>query len=77
VIHADLVRSTGGERRADRASPRFALAFARDEDAATMIEYAMMLMLIALACLVAVRLLGANTSAFFADAAARVTAAGS
>lgn len=42
-----------------------------------MIEYAMMLMLIALACLVALRMLGANASAFFADAAARVTAAGS
>lgn len=67
----------GRERHARRASPRILLDLLRDDDAATMIEYAMMLMLIALACLVALRMLGANASAFFADAAARVTAAGS
>lgn len=49
----------------------------RDESAATMIEYALMLAMIALACYVAVRLLGTSTSGFFTDAAARMSAAGS
>lgn len=50
--------------------------FTRDETAATMVEYALMLALLALVCVVAVQTLGSNTSTFFNDAAAKVEAAG-
>lgn len=50
--------------------------FIRDDAAATMVEYALMLALIALVCVAAVQVLGTNADAFFNDAAARVAAAG-
>lgn len=41
----------------------------RDERAATMVEYALMLALIAVVCIVAVRLIGNNASTQFNNAA--------
>ena len=40
---------------------------ARDERAATMVEYALMLVLIALICFLAVQVLGTSTSSGFAN----------
>jgi Flp pilus assembly pilin Flp len=48
----------------------------RDETAATMAEYALMLALLALVCVAAVEALGTGTSTFFSDAAAKVAEAG-
>jgi|GEM_PF-2785476 len=54
-----------------------ALDMFSDERGATLVEYALMLVMIALACFLAVQLLGSAAGGFFADAAARVSAAGS
>jgi pilus assembly protein Flp/PilA len=39
--------------------------FVRDEDGATMVEYALMLALIAVVCITAVGLIGANANTLF------------
>lgn len=51
--------------------------FVIDEDGATMVEYGLMLLLVSLACVVAVSLVGTNLVPKFAAAAAGVGAAGS
>jgi pilus assembly protein Flp/PilA len=43
--------------------------FAREDDGATMIEYGLMVALIAVACLLAVTTLGTNASGIFTQAA--------
>ena len=44
-----------------------AVTFGRDEQGATMVEYAVMLLLIALVCFAAVQLVGLNLNALFSD----------
>ena len=43
--------------------------FFKDEEGATMVEYALMLALIAIVCITAVRLIGSNTNSVFNSAA--------
>lgn len=43
--------------------------FFKDEDGATMVEYALMLALIAIVCIVAVRLIGTNANTVFSSSA--------
>ena len=47
-------------------------SFIRDEKAATMVEYALMVALIAVVALVAVRLLGTNASSTFSSAGSAI-----
>ena len=54
---------------------RIASAIARDEEGATMIEYALMLALIAIICFGAVQLVGTNTSNLYNDSADKIQAA--
>jgi pilus assembly protein Flp/PilA len=46
--------------------------FFKDEEGATMVEYGLMVALIAVVCIVAVALLGTNLSALFNDVAGHV-----
>lgn len=46
--------------------------FIRDERAATMVEYALMIALIAIVCIVAVQAIGENASTKFNDAATAI-----
>ena len=54
---------------------RIATAIARDEKGATMIEYGLMLALIAIVCFAAVQLVGTNTSNLYNDSADKIQAA--
>lgn len=45
------------------------IALWKDEEGATMVEYALMLALIAIVCIVAVALIGTNASTLFGTAA--------
>jgi len=45
------------------------LSFFKDEEGATMVEYALMLALIAIVCIVAVQLIGTQASSVFQSAA--------
>ena len=47
--------------------------FVREEEGATMVEYGLMVALIAVVCLVAVTALGVNVAAVFTSIAASVT----
>ena len=47
--------------------------FAADESGATMVEYAIMVALIAVVCIVAVQAVGTNTSATFNGVAGQLT----
>ena len=47
--------------------------FVRNEEAATMVEYALMLALIAIVCIVAVQLIGTNANTVFNNAATKLT----
>ncbi len=49
--------------------------FVKEEDGATMVEYGLMVALIAVVCIVAVSLLGTNLSAMFNKVAGNVSAA--
>lgn len=51
--------------------------FLKDEEGATMPEYALMIALIAVVCIVAVRLIGQNASAKFNEVATEIGNAGS
>jgi pilus assembly protein Flp/PilA len=46
--------------------------FFKDEEGATMVEYALMLALIAIVCITAVKLIGTNANATFGSAATAV-----
>ena len=46
--------------------------FFKDEEGATMVEYALMLSLIAVVCIVAVTLVGTNANAIFNDIASKL-----
>jgi pilus assembly protein Flp/PilA len=46
--------------------------FFKDEEGATMVEYALMLALIAIVCIVAVRAVGTNANAVFSSSAAEL-----
>lgn len=48
------------------------LDFLLDDRAATMIEYGLMLALIAIACVAAVRMVGSNTNALFDNASSEI-----
>jgi pilus assembly protein Flp/PilA len=50
-------------------------SFIRDEKAATMVEYALMVALIAVVCIVAVSLLGTAASTKFSETGASISAA--
>ena len=50
------------------------IRFFKDEEGATMVEYALMVALIAVVCIAAVTLLGGNMSARFAAIAAAIGA---
>jgi pilus assembly protein Flp/PilA len=47
--------------------------FARDEEGATMVEYALMLSLIAIVCIAAVALIGTNAKTLFNNIAGSIT----
>ena len=47
--------------------------FVKEEDGATMVEYGLMVALIAVVCITAVALLGTNLSGMFGRIAARLT----
>ena len=51
--------------------------FFKDEEGATMVEYGLMLALIAVVCITAVALLGTNLSTKFTSVASTVSGAGS
>jgi len=53
------------------------LSFFKDEEGATMVEYALMLALIAIVCIVAVQLIGTQASSVFQSAADNLPASGS
>jgi pilus assembly protein Flp/PilA len=46
--------------------------FVRDEDGATMVEYALMLALIAIVCIAAVAVIGTNAKTVFTNAAGSI-----
>ena len=48
--------------------------FSKTEDAATMVEYALMIAFVAVACVAAVSVLGGSVSAFFVLAASKIPA---
>jgi pilus assembly protein Flp/PilA len=48
--------------------------FVRNEDAATMVEYALMLSLIAVVCIIAVALIGTNANTIFNNIATNLPA---
>jgi pilus assembly protein Flp/PilA len=48
--------------------------FVRNEDAATMVEYALMLSLIAVVCIIAVTLIGTNANTIFNNIATNLPA---
>lgn len=52
--------------------PLAARGFVHDDRAATLIEYALMLALIAIVCIAAVRVVGSNTSALFNNASSEI-----
>ena len=56
-----------GARSAIEYGRQLVQRVARDERAATMVEYALMLVLIALLCFLAVQVLGTSTSSGFAN----------
>ena len=47
-------------------------SFLRDENGATMVEYCLMLSLIALVCITAVAIVGQNVNALYANAASKI-----
>jgi pilus assembly protein Flp/PilA len=49
--------------------------FVREEEGATMVEYALMLALIAIVCIAAVAVIGTNAKTVFTNAAGSLTAA--
>jgi len=51
---------------------RTATAFCSDENGAALVEYALVVSLIALACVVAVSLFGSEVAAFFSNAAGSI-----
>ena len=51
--------------------------FFKDEEGATMVEYALMLALIAIVCIVAVTAIGNNANSTFNTAATKLSGAGS
>jgi len=54
---------------------RIAAGFIRDDRGATMIEYALMLALIAIVCFGAVQLVGTNTGNLYNDSATKIQSA--
>ena len=50
--------------------------FVRNDDAATMVEYALMLSLIAIVCIIAVTAIGTNANTIFNNIAANLPGAG-
>jgi pilus assembly protein Flp/PilA len=74
VLHALQLRSTHRSRVMMKAYWYIKNLFTRDEEGATMVEYGLLVALIAVACITAVALLGTDIAAIFNSVAGKVAA---
>ena len=58
-------------------APYIRARFARDERGASLVEYALLVALIAVVCIVAIQLLGTNASSKFSSVGSQIGSAGS